>query len=230
MNFLNAASRLRRDATKMARGLKLMNPSLSDDAAYEQALESHMSTLREDMRLGCRLMMTFREVAAEEGLTIDRQYFISVRPDTSKITFDAFYALTKKFLERKCFNTYELVFEQKGVTYETLGDGFHIHIIAKMRQRSRGEVLRDTQSTYKDCTAANCIEVDTIKTPQDMARIKAYILEHKSQDGHKETTKEWDDIWRERLGLLQTYEGEMPPFAPRLGLSSPVGPTIIELS
>lgn len=228
MNFLNAATRLRRDASKMARGLKLINPTLSDNDAYEQALDSHMDTIREDMRIGCRLMMMFKEVATEEGLTMNQQYFISVRPDTSKICFEAFYALTKKFIERKCFNSFQLVFEQKGTTEDNLGDGFHVHIIAKMRQRSKGEVLRDTQSTYKDCCAHNCIQVDCIRTPQDMERVKAYLTDHASQDGHKELTQAWDEMWRTKLGMQHMYEGELPQL--RLGLSSPAGPTIIELS
>ena len=38
-----------------------------------------------------------------------------------------------------------------------------------MTYRSKGEVLRNTQSTFKKCTANNCIDVSVVKTKQDLS-------------------------------------------------------------
>lgn len=130
-------------------------------------------------------------------------YFITVRPDTKKITFTDFYNDVRKFVERKCFIDYKLSFEQKGMSAETLGEGFHVHIVAALKQRSKGEVLRDTQNTFKRYTAPNCIEVLTTKNPAEL--VENYLVNYHSDDGHKAPTKEWDAQWRTRENLDSLY-------------------------
>lgn len=214
MNFLTAGARLTRDAYKMRDALKVLDPTLTDEQAYEQALTSLEQTTREHIRNGLRIKNWFlEEQRATEGHT--RYYFITVRPDEKRCSFDQFYDHVKKFTERKCFEDFELVFEQKGTTSDTLGSGFHVHILAHMRQRSKTEVLRDAISSFRKVADDNCVQVDIVKTNVDEERVRNYMHQHTSKDGHKEETKEWDDLWRVALGLLPYYMG---------GLSSPMAP------
>jgi len=139
------------------------------------------------------------------GEKISRTYFITVRPDPKKIMFSNFYHKVIEFLNRKCFNNFILVFEQKGIDDDTLGQGFHIHVLAKMTQESPGKVVEDTFSTFKDSTAQHCIQVDRVKTVDDYERVLGYIRDHKAKDGHKKLTAETDVAWRKSLGLQALY-------------------------
>lgn len=167
-----------------------------------QAAEAFVDTL--DFKEICK------QIADERGIDfgsnkIQRTYFITIRPDTNKIDFPRFYELVNKFVQRGCFEWFELTYEQKSTEEASLGIGFHTHIIAKMNQRSKGEVLRDTYSTFKHCTAENCIQVDPVKTDKDLERTRAYMVEYKAVDGHKEITADADKVWRQKLGLRSLY-------------------------
>lgn len=135
-------------------------------------------------------------------------YFITIRPNDN-CEFIDFKNKINEFLSRKCFLEYTYSFEQKGTSLSTLGQGFHVHIIANMIQRSKSEVLRDTLSSWNawinmKWISPNCIQVDTTKNPNKL--INDYLICYKSDDNHKETTKEWDNLWREKLGLSNLYD------------------------
>lgn len=145
-------------------------------------------------------------------------YFISIRPDDTKVSFDEFRQKTLEFVTRKCFVSYALSFEQKGVLPSELGKGFHCHIVAKMNQRSKGEVLRDLKSTWRtwiqdDRLAPNCIDVKVTKNPEQL--VQSYLIDYKSDDEHKIATKSMDDLWRTHEGIEPLYTSDR--------LSSPDG-------
>lgn len=144
------------------------------------------------------------EVANDLGLDNGQGcFFITIRPDQNKTTFPAFYETVTKFLKRRCFTDFTAAFEQKGTTDDSLGTGFHVHIVAHMKQRSKGEVLRDTMSTFEKTTAPNCIQVDLAPRPQEI--IQKYLIGYVSKDGHKQCTQEWDAKWRDTLQLQHVY-------------------------
>lgn len=163
-----------------------------------------------NLQTALELRDAIRTLEEETGETLlyvpqgsKQYYFITVRPDTTKVKFVDFYNDVKRFVDRKCFIDYKLSFEQKGMSAETLGNGFHLHIVASMKQRSKGEVLRDTQNTFKGYTAANCIEVLTTKNPAEL--VENYLVNYQSDDGHKAPTLEWDAMWRKRENLESLY-------------------------
>jgi len=129
--------------------------------------------------------------------------FITIRPDESKLTFFEFTALVNKFVNRKTIKEYTLSYEQKGTSDDTLGTGFHCHIICETSWRSKGEALRDTLSTFKNVCAPNCIQIDKTNNPDDI--IEKYLVEYKSTDEHKSCTKAWDDSWRKNNGIQSIY-------------------------
>lgn len=195
-----------------------MNMNLNNDIPfeeiYQQAEDRNIKQFEKNCRLGIKLMLKYKQIAAEEGLIDDKikgTFFITIRPDTSVISFEDFYKKVSDFVSRKCFVEYTCSFEQKGTDNDSLGKGFHVHIIAQMKQRSKGEVLRDTQSTFKESTSANCIQVDILKTNKDLENTKSYILEYSSDDGHKMPTKQWDELWRNQMGLQSSYQNSTGP-------------------
>lgn len=132
--------------------------------------------------------------------------FITIRPDESKLTFYEFSSLVNKFVNRKCIKTFTLSYEQKGISSEALGNGFHCHIVCDTTWRSKGEALRDTLSTFKKICAPNCIQIDKTNNPDNI--IEKYLIEYESKDEHKHSTKEWDTIWREQNGIQELYTDE----------------------
>lgn len=182
---------------------------LSDKSeANKLAKEIILADARETMLLGCELQLMYLECARETGLiqSYKQTFFITIRPDQSKITFPEFLSEMKNLYKRKCFNKYILTFEQKGTSEETLGEGFHCHVIATVTQRSKGELLRDITSSCKHFCAPNCIDVKPLRTEKDMENVRDYMIEYKSDDDHKIVTQEWDTLWRNKNNLKHIYE------------------------
>lgn len=169
----------------------------------EQAMNLELDEFRNTARLGIRMMMEFKKIAEEEGLTNrhNRTYFITIRPDETKISFIEFYKDIQKLVNRKCFINFKLSFEQKGNTMETMGKGFHVHIIAHMTYRSKGEVLEKLYNSVKNYVAYNCFDVRTLYTHEDVKNVEEYITDYKSDDDHKIATKECDELWRKQLTI-----------------------------
>lgn len=135
-------------------------------------------------------------------------YAVTIRPRPAT-EFDMFYHVIQKLLQRKCFVEWTASFEQKGTSEEALGEGFHVHIVATMTQKSKGEVARDVLSTVGAFCEEQGVHVVLAKTPD--AYIQNYLIDYNVDDGHKESTKSWDALWREKEGLLPLYKNEMGP-------------------
>lgn len=214
----------------------------------EQAQKCYWQTFERDIKYGLLQANMYAKIKREmmeagelphlcDPNKLVRTYNITVRPNEKKITFKDFYVDVMKFVGRACFEDYKLSFEQKGTCNNTLGQGFHVHILAKMRQRSKGEVLRDTISTFTKYTADNCIEVKNVPTEDDYTKALRYITHYESKDGHKAVTQEWDILWREKNGLQQIYasdgtpqEAILPPIKSVRGQDSMGNPFVVELA
>lgn len=132
-------------------------------------------------------------------------FFVTVRPKPG-ITFEEFYKITYKFVNRACMLDYKLSFEQKSALGN--GDGFHFHMICQTRHRSKGECLRDVQSTFRKVADDNCVDVKPTRNPEEM--FTKYCVEYASDDGHKEVTRDGDRIWRNKMKLADVYENDLP--------------------
>lgn len=151
-------------------------------------------------------------------------FFITIRPKPG-ITFEEFYILTYKFVNRAFMLDYKLVFEQKSLTGE--GDGFHLHMICNTKHRSKGELLRDAKSSFSKVADENCVCVKTTRNPEEM--FTKYCIEYASDDGHKETTRDGDRIWRNKMNLADVYENDLPKAFPVLSSSSGQNRFVIDL-
>lgn len=133
-------------------------------------------------------------------------YAITVRPRPG-VTFEEFYETVCRYTQRACITGIITSFEQKGTDDASLGQGFHVHFaIYGYSWRSKGEALRDTISTFGKLADSNCIEVKPSKDDVDKY-VQYYLIDYESTDQHKEATKDWDEKWRQSIGLNSIYRG-----------------------
>lgn len=194
-------------------------------ATVQKRFRKHMNDMYERIwREQVHFTNARKKVLEESGVESATQtFFITIRPDTTKCTFREFYEKVKDVVERKAFTAWTLSFEQKGQTSETLGDGFHVHIVAKTTFRSTPEVLRALLGVYdenknrrKNGTLAswinekkiveNCVQVDVCKNPKE--HTERYLINYESKDGHKMPTKKWDEKWRIENALHPLYTSD----------------------
>lgn len=179
-----------------------------EDELYKEKLEHHLNMYEREfeqtLEFASRLHDTYKAFMNKTP----QSYFITIRPDCNQCSLSEFMCKVKSFVERKCFISYTLSYEQKGTSDETIGQGFHVHIVAEMRQRSKTEVIRDVMSSWngwiKDSKIkSNCIQVDVTRNPTSI--VNKYLIEYESEDGHKEVTKEWDAKWRQQNNIDEIY-------------------------
>lgn len=176
------------------------------EQAYNRELKSQVREFIEICKIA---KLLHEEYVKELGVQTHNWYFITIRPDDSKCTFEEFYEFVRKFANRKCHIQFTLTFEQKGECEDDIGKGFHFHMVTNMTQTSKPEVLRDVRSTFNKLItsnklADNCIQIETTRNPDDI--IEKYLTDYESVDGHKSKTKEMDIKWREKMNLEKAYE------------------------
>lgn len=177
-----------------------------DNTIFNNYVRAKRTEFKQILQIASLLHDDYEDVMKQKAYN---WYFITIRPDNNKITFHDFYEKVYKFVNRKFIIKYNLSFEQKGIDDDSLGQGFHAHIVANTKHRSKGECLRDTISTFGTCTAHNCIQVDTSRTPETI--VTKYLIEYESEDNHKIVTKEADEKWRDLMGIKPIYSDEDPP-------------------
>lgn len=233
MNFYTLAAREEKMLSKMKSEYRKIHQHGIDDIIDKKDIEKMEEQLDEiferTYRRAVKRMLAARAINEELELTEpkgNRMYYVTIRPKCNSITFDDFYILVQKLMNRKCFDGYMLTFEQKGTSDDTLGHGFHVHFVAKMKQRGKDEVIRDVYSTVKHCTEKHCIQVDI--TYNGTQLFNNYCIEYESKDNHKASTKEWDAKWRKNVSIADYYENEIPDRGP--AIKSNAGPIVIEMN
>lgn len=172
------------------------------DAVSASVIEASRHEFREILKIARLLHEDYQEISQSTAIN---WYFVTIRPKPG-ICFTELYGLVYKFVNRAFMKEYTLTFEQKDP--EGSGKGFHCHIVCNTSHRSKGELLRDTKSTFNKIAAENCIDVKTTKNPKDI--IENYMIAYKSDDDHKIETKNGDAIWRTKMSLSDIYENELP--------------------
>ena len=147
----------------------------------------------------CEQMMDM--VKAKKEPKVDT-FFVTIRPAP-----DADWPKFRDKVHKWCgtsmawsWNAY--VFEQKGMSDDTLGAGFHVHIVGRSTLH-KANLLNRCADAFKDFAAKAAIQVSYANSAWKVWN--RYLLNHTSTDGHKELTKKWDAKWREREGLKHAY-------------------------
>lgn len=138
-------------------------------------------------------------------------YFITIRPRENSIKFEEFYKNVKNIFKKKWITDYVYVIEQTGITEETLGTGFHIHIIIRRNEKRPSEIIREIKSTVKgmgEVDNHNFLDIKGIyNNENDLKNRLNYILgEKKSTEGNQKDLKQKIDIiFRQTLNLEKYY-------------------------
>lgn len=134
-------------------------------------------------------------------------YFVTIRPN--KHSFEEFKErIESRLLKRKIILDIKYCYEQKGMTDDTLGTGHHMHAIILSNQQSPGNLARELLSTMNGFCGSSGVKVQTSHNPEE--HFERYCMNHGSEDGHKELTKEWDKKWRMIKGLQEVYVSPKP--------------------
>jgi len=132
------------------------------DRSVSNFIERERTKFRDILSIATLLHEDYVEAT---GQTARNWFFVTVRPKPG-ITFEEFYILTYKFVNRAFMKEYKLTFEQKSAIGN--GEGFHCHMICNTKHRSKGELLRDAQSTFAKVAEGNCIDVKPTKNAEEM--------------------------------------------------------------
>lgn len=192
----------------------------TDEQIEEQAALSKQTTIDVEMLLIKEAIDLNERVLSPllDGKKINNKsyFFISVRPKND----DDFWAFKKqcdKFASSKQITEAAWSFEQKGESIDTLGTGYHLHIVAKWNLY-KSQVIQQAVSAFKNFAEPQCVDVKVCGNP--MEHVQRYLVDYDCDDDHKSCTKEWDARWRTSLGLDALYTRNWG------GLSSPVTPPI----
>lgn len=217
------AKRIRKLAFKNALEETRTDPNLSYEEAYERWIKigiqretaeiNFVIDMMNNSEYGTAMQNLAATVASRQqnlkSLThTDKQsYMITIRP-IEGIDVNLFKDKITSLVERSCFIDGCYSFEQKGTTPDSIGQGLHCHLVARMTQKSKGAVLRDIISSFnkwikEGLISENNIDVRTTHNPKDI--VQRYLINYESDDDHKIITKEYDAIFRERTGLASLY-------------------------
>lgn len=225
MNFISIANKIgnkaRKHAVKQTQDLWGKTP---ENAVSEETKKAYIKFYRQEvLNLNDDLTEAFKDgglvdVLKKHGFGLLRPdekltgtwFWITLRPrDEDKDRFTDFMIQTFAYLEREMFINWKMTFEQKGETMETLGTGYHCHIIANLKDRYHlKRVIKDTKSTWDKWFGGYVPDpfVKAIKmvTKKDVEIKTLYISGHKGAK-HKKVAMELDPIWRKNISIKDEY-------------------------
>lgn len=185
-----------------------------------------MKIIAKDFERQCKMAAYLRDIAVETGLLKtptppaavekpqiedspclpDRYALITIRPapGTCLVYFER--AVTD-FIERPWVLGAEYHFEQTGTDLATLGNGFHVHIVAKCKKSIRATEI--ISCAAKDFECKHAIQIGNqrnkfLKTERDLEYALNYIRGDKHDD-EKEDAVAMNDEWRRINGLQEVY-------------------------
>lgn len=160
------------------------------------------------------------DIAKEFGYTMENKetpikkwWWITLRPSREhKERFSDFMVTCLSYLNRNIFKRWTAAFEQKGTNNETMGQDYHIHIIAEVNDKyHKTKIIRDTKSSWSKFLNGDVpdafLEVKEIKTAEQAHVKLRYITGHKKEE-HKHAAVAIDPIWRKKMLLKDIYESD----------------------
>jgi hypothetical protein len=132
---------------------------------------------------------------------------INPRPD---ITLEEFRKSLIKFISKVWIEDYIYVMEQRGVTEEESGKGFHAHaLIWKPDGKKSHEVIRETKNTFKNICSIDNPQILNIQNckEEDINKRKNYMIGLKDlkYDPTKQEKQNIDVGWRIRNNIEPYY-------------------------
>jgi len=214
MNFLSLGLKTLKLANKAKQEQIILNevykshglePSIDPEFIKERKLEDEFKKMEEAFDIGLKYYQMAKEKLKSNG---GRTYLLTIRPPHN-IQFNQFQTDCLFYINKwsNKWLWWEYAYEQKGNSAETIGHGFHIHILFETNENNYypSHIIRNTNGTFK-YVANNCIDCQTVK---NITRAKEYIRGAKN-DSNKQECIEWDIEWRRLNNLKNLYTNEEP--------------------
>ncbi len=136
--------------------------------------------------------------------------WITINPKPS-VSFLDFKKKVEKIVKRTIFTDYLYVYEQRGKDMESLGKGFHVHILGTRNLNYKpNKVARNIRNSCKkivgDSNSNNQVNIQFIGD-EYAADKKEYILGVKTGEG-KDEKQQMDIIWRQKENLKVYYNAQ----------------------
>lgn len=175
---------------------------------YEYQLE----TLGDSYKSMKLLEGSYKEQLKVKTATLHNNLYcwITINPKPT-VPFLKFFEKVQKLVKRSIFTDVLYVYEQRGVDMETLGKGFHTHILAKRNLNYKpSKVAKNIRNSCKqlvgDINSNNQVNIQFIGD-EYAADKKEYILGVKTGDG-KDIKQQMDIIWRQKNNLKVYYNAQ----------------------
>jgi hypothetical protein len=176
------------------------------DEAYQQAVDNEYARMEKAFDIG----LTYYDMAnvrlkrtSDDG----RWYMLTTRPPHD-CNWNRYLHSVKTFINKYSpqWCEWEYCFEQIGTSTETMGKGFHCHMLFNTKKQNYypSHILRDAKTNFP-YIAANCIQVDSIV---NLEKTKQYIRGHKKQE--KLESVSFNTPWRVSKNLKDLYSNNSP--------------------
>lgn len=202
---------------RVAREIKA-NADCGTNYDEKEIYQHNKERLLAEIKNDCLLALEIRSILEETGMMSKQStkisgnwMWITLRPaDEHKHRFADFRNLVENtYLNRAMFLDKIWVWEQKGETPETIGKGYHVHILANMRKGlMKTQAIKDTKSTFNKWLNGEVpdafVEIEYVRSEDHYNNICAYIQGYKKDDW-KEPACILDPEWRTSKGLKNIY-------------------------
>lgn len=141
---------------------------------------------------------------------INKPYiWLCVNPN-STYTFNEFKALVQKMVSKVWLKSYVYVYEQRGITEQEAGKGFHLHaIIKRPEDKKPSHCIRELSNTFKKCCDVSNYHFFQTKfiDEDEYQRKLEYILGLKdsNEENQKDLKQNIDKYWRGKYLIKPFY-------------------------
>ena len=148
--------------------------------------------------------MELKEAVAKEHN--NGYVFVTINPN-SDCTLQKFETLVDKFAKRNMFKSYRYVFEQRGTTKETAGQGLHAHILLKRNLDYKPcLVTKNSKNTFKNIAKVENPAILNIQhIGADFAKDKDEYMTQVKDDEIKAEKQVIDRYFRDKMNLKHVY-------------------------
>lgn len=228
MNFISIANKIgekaRRESKKILKGFEDINDEnkriLAEEwykAKYRELvknLDSDLTLAFEDNGLVDVLNKHGFPIKKNEMKLTGKWFFITLRPENKhEHRFIEFKPQVEEYLKRSMFEEWLAVYEQKGENIETLGKGFHVHIVAKCADwATKKKMINDTKSTWKKWLGGDVpdafVQIDKIETEQHRSQLLDNYMIGNKKDEWKKPAVLMDKAFRLMHKLDDSYKSK----------------------
>jgi hypothetical protein len=192
-----------------------------EEAIYEANVKIELQTLEKAMLLMPRLdaLLEKHNISQTLEKVKENLYWITLRPsDEHKDRFLEFKKYCEeKYFTRQMFVSCTWVWEQKGEDMNTMGRGYHVHILAQLTTSTeKGHCIRNTKSTFNKFLNGDCpdafVDVKKVSTILMKANLLHYMagIKNSTAEVNKEASCKMDTVFRNHYELQDVYSNDAP--------------------